>query len=146
MTAHGHLSSPPSLCTIDQIPQVGAPHQWAKVMVLITAFWNDCKECQSPALTAAIADGGAFLALWRVCILQETGSLRRPYGSAEADAELGKLHQFDRATLHKLAEAGARTWVTRARVFDQIRQISDGEGRVLQRPEAPGPGSCGRTA
>jgi len=143
MTAHGHLSPLPSICTTDQIPLVGTPHQWAKVVILIDAFWNDCTQCQPGALTAVVADQGAFLALWRVCILQETGALRRPYGSAEADAELGKLQQFDRATLWKLAEAGARTWVTRTRVFDQIRRIGDGEGRLLQRPEGNGPSSCG---
>lgn len=142
MTAHGHLFSRPSICTIDQQPLVGTTREWCKVSVLIDAYWTECEQCKPGAVRSVAADAGAFLALWRVCILQETGVLRRPFGSAEADAERERLGQFEPVVMRKLVDAGARMWVNRARLFDQISDLGEGEdrGRLLQRPETKQPG------
>lgn len=141
MTAHGHLFSRPSICTIDQQPLVGTTREWCKVSVLIDAYWNDCVQCRPGAVRSVAADAGAFLALWRVCILQETGVLRRPFGSAEADAERERLGQFEPVVMRKLVDAGARMWVNRARLFDQLGDLGGGgdRGRLLERPDTRGP-------
>lgn len=110
--------------------------------MLVDAFWNECEQCTPEAVDAVVADHGAFLALWRICTLQETGNLQRPHGSAEAEAEQQRLRNFDEVTLRNLVDAGARMWVSRARLFAEIAGIGKctGEPRVLERPKVNRPG------
>lgn len=131
---------------MEQAPQIGTDQERQHVGRLVDAYWRDCERCIEAAVAAVVADRGAFLALWRACILQETAVLRSPHGTSQAAAELANLGRFDTVTLRSLAQAGGQIWVNRARLFAAVDEIGkcDGQPRLLQRARGNRPGQRGR--
>lgn len=138
--------SRPSLSTTELAPLLGAPQDVVLVNEFINGCWNACDVCIEGTVEDLVGRPGAFLALRRACRLQETGQLPWAHGTAEGDAELTKLATVDAATIRKLALAGGRMWVDRARLFDEVAKIGkcDGEPRLLQRARANRPGQRDR--
>lgn len=138
--------SRPSLSAPDQAPLLGTSQEVVRVNEFINGCWHGCEACIEQSVEAVVSSPGTFLALRRACGLQETGKLKWAHGTAEGDAELAKLKAVDTGTLRKLAMAGGRMWVNRARMFEEIASIGkcDGEPRVLERPRTNRPGQRDR--
>lgn len=134
--------SRPSICEADQRPLIGGPTEIALIDALIDAYWHDCPACiEGPEPDYIAANLQALMTLRRVCTLQDSGQIRWAYGTIEAHIEIEKLTAVNFATRRQLATSGARIWVNRARMFDEIDKIgTDRPGRLLERPRIPRPG------
>lgn len=146
MTAHLHKVSRPPIGAVSQMPLLGPARSIVLVDLLVNAFWADCEDCIERAVEDVVIDRTAFLVLRRACTLQETGQIRWVHGTPEGNVEARRVGQFDGLTLRQLTNAGARMWVARARLFQEIDRIGTCEGglRWFQRPRTRRPGQRNR--
>lgn len=125
MTAHTHpgLFSRPSLFPFAQEALMGSREDIVRVLLLADAHWTECQPCIDRSVADVAASPGALLVLRRVCTLQDSGKVRWPHGSAEADEEVARLEETDLALRTKLVAAGAIMWTSRARIVDEMQTL-----------------------
>ena len=125
MTAHTHpgLFSRPSLFPFDQEAVMGSREDIVRVLLLADAHWTECEPCIERSVADVAASPGALLVLRRVCTLQDSGVIRWPHGSVEADEQVAQLEQTDPVLRAKLVAAGAIMWTARARIWDETQRL-----------------------
>lgn len=127
MTAHTHpgLFSRPSLYPLAAEPLMGSHEDIARVKIMADAHWIECQPCIDKSVADVAASASALLTLRRVCTLQDSGKVRWPHGSAEADEQIAQLETTDPGLRAKLTAQGARMWVARARMFDEVDAVGE---------------------